>query len=324
MGWFWGSSDDANKSQDALRDLDPSLRDFLKKESPIKYDTSNPPAAPQERPQAPEPKAAAPISKPDENAPPGVPKASLYQDGRYAHLWKTYRPQAEVEAEGKSDQEKMMDILEGYQHRRAEIGRVALENCVMEQIEVSDCFTKGGWSAKTSMCRNENRKFERCYMMQAKFLKALGYLSTYDRPADVDEKIQMHADTLYHRMLAQEKAIEEAKTEGRQIPAFPPLLSSRPKLGQPANEYTPARKNPIEISDLRSKVQQPLNKKLDSLEGEQRELEERAIKAEIEAGTQVAERLDVIHQQQDEARQKRKEQGKETLGDKVFSIFRGK
>lgn len=134
----------------------------------------------------------------------------------------------------------------------------------------------------------------------------------------------MHADTLYHRMLEQEKEIEAAKAEGKPVPAFPPLLSQRPKLGESANEYTPERKDPIEISDLRSKVQGPLNKKLDSLEGEQRELEERAIRAEIEAGTQVADRLGVLHKEQDEERKKRKEQGRETLSDKIYSIFRAK
>lgn len=134
----------------------------------------------------------------------------------------------------------------------------------------------------------------------------------------------MHADTLYHRMLDQEKEIEAAKAEGKPVPIFPPLLSQRPKPGESANEYTPERKNPIGISDLRSKVQNPLNKKLDSLEGEQRELEERAIRAEIEAGTQIADRLGVLHKEQDEERKKRKEQGGETLSDKIYSIFRAK
>ena len=35
----------------------------------------------------------------------------------------------------------------------------------------------------------------------------------------------MHADTLYHRMLEQEAAIEAAKAEGRPVPAFPPLVT---------------------------------------------------------------------------------------------------
>jgi len=52
MGWFWGSSSsgDGNKSQDPLRGLDPSLRDFLAKESPVKYSSSDPPPPPAPKP----------------------------------------------------------------------------------------------------------------------------------------------------------------------------------------------------------------------------------------------------------------------------------
>lgn len=35
-------------------------------------------------------------------------------------------------------------------------------------------------------------------------MKGLGYLSAYDRPAEENEKIQLHADTLFQRMLEQE------------------------------------------------------------------------------------------------------------------------
>jgi hypothetical protein len=35
----------------------------------------------------------------------------------------------------------------------------------------------------------------------------------------------MHADTLYHRMLDQEEAIEKAKAEGKLIPTFPPVIT---------------------------------------------------------------------------------------------------
>ncbi|KAF4625258.1 hypothetical protein G7Y89_g12911 [Cudoniella acicularis] len=328
MGWFWGASDDkdpkasSSKSQDPLRDLDPTLRDFLAKESPVKYDSSNPPAESQTNaPVASESKF--PVAEAGEDRGAAVPKESLYKDGRYADLWKTYRPQAEIEAEGKSDQEKMLDVLEGYKYRRAEIGKVALENCALEQLQVSDCFTKGGWSAKATMCRAENRKFERCYTMQAKFLKALGYLSTFDRPPEVDERIQMHADKLYHQMLEQESAIEAAKAEGRPIPSFPPLLAPKPKVESKATaSQSTEPKMPVEIGDLREKIQGPLRKKLDTLTGEQRDLEEEAIKAEIQAGTQVAERLNVLNKQAEEERKLRREQGRETLGDKIYSIFR--
>jgi hypothetical protein len=176
MGWFWGSSESngGNKSEDPLRDLDPSLREFLKKESPVKYSSSNPaptsqpPTTPQSKPatlpEHPTPNAA---SKAAEDTKPKVPAQSLYKDGRYAELWKTYQSQSEVEAEAKSDQEKINDVLEGYKYRKAEIGRAALENCALEQWDVNECFRSGGWHSRITMCRAENKQLERCYMMQA-------------------------------------------------------------------------------------------------------------------------------------------------------------
>jgi hypothetical protein len=180
MGWFWGSSDnnDGNKSQDPLRDLDPSLRDFLAKESPVKYGSSNPPAAPKSAVAPTSPtgtKYAAPQSSAAEETVSKVPAQSLYKDGRYAHLWRTYQSQAEAEAESKSDAEKIADVLEGYKYRKAEIGRAALENCALEQWQVNDCFRNGEWASRLTMCRTENRELERCYLMQAVCLRVVWY-----------------------------------------------------------------------------------------------------------------------------------------------------
>jgi hypothetical protein len=175
MGWFWGSSGSSNSGlspDDPLRNLNPELREFLAKESPVKYNSSNPPAPLQT--------ASAPALQPehqavaDEQLPENgaeneskVPSKSLFQDGRYAKLWATYQPLSEVEAASKSDSEKINDILEGYKYRRAEIGRAALENCALEQWDLNECFTSGGWATRMQMCRTENKKLERCYTMQA-------------------------------------------------------------------------------------------------------------------------------------------------------------
>jgi hypothetical protein len=178
MGWFWGSSDsnDGNKSQDPLRDLDPSLRDFLAKESPVKYSSSNPTVAPASVPAptpSPASKPIAPEHTTEEGSEPKVPPQSLFKDGRYAHLWKTYQSQAETEAAGKSDQEKINDVLEGYKYRKAEIGRAALENCALEQWQVNECFRNGGWASRLTICRTENRELERCYLMQSVYLSSV-------------------------------------------------------------------------------------------------------------------------------------------------------
>jgi hypothetical protein len=339
MGWFWGSSDEkdaSSKAKDPLRNLDPGLRDFLKKEAPLKYESTNTPA-PLRQPETTETRPSVSQSQSREDSSPVVPPQSLYQDGRYAHLWKNYKSQSEVEAEGKSDQERMMDVLESYKTRKAEIGRVAMENCALEQLEVSDCFRQGGWSAKTTMCRAESRKFERCYTMQAvrmihcwcevllrklqKFLKALGYLSSYDRPVEVDEQIQMQADTLYHQMLDQEKAIEAAKAEGKPIPAFPALLKAQMAK---ANTAEDVEKVQYEISDLNPRVQAPAKKRLEKFEGAERDLEEMALKAEIAAGAHVSTKIEDMERKQEEARKLRKEQGRETIADKFYYAFRAK
>jgi len=142
----------------------------------------------------------------------------------------------------------------------------------------------------------------------------LGYLSTYDRPPEVDEKIQMHADTLYHRMLDQEAAIEAAEAEGRPIPAFPPLVTA-PIAPTSETDH-------IEPSYLPPAVQKQLKKRLEGLSEEEREIEEKAIKAEIQAGEQVAGHLGDLYQKQEEEKRTRKEQGRETIGDKISSIFK--
>jgi len=314
-----------------LRNLDAELRDFLTKESPVKYGHSNPPASTVPAPpsvnhgtQAIESnKAETASAQADADEGLKIPQQSLYKDGRYAYLWKTYQSPADLDAVAKSDQEKINDVLEGYRARKAEIGRAALENCALEQWQVNECFRSGDWTSRMTMCRKENKELERCYMMQAKFLKALGYLSTFDRPSEVDERIQMHADTLYHRMLDQEAAIETAKAEGRPIPEFPPLLSKTSiSKTSPTRPTQSTSTSTIDMaSQLSPAVQAQLKKRLEGLNDEQRQVEERAIAAEIQAGEQLAGHLGTIYQKQDEERQRRKDQGKETIGDKVASVF---
>ncbi len=132
----------------------------------------------------------------------------------------------------------------------------------------------------------------------------------------------MHADTLFHRMLDQEKAIETAKAEGRPVPTFPPLLSVQPKFSATRASIAAATPEKLKAADLSQSVQVGLKKRLEGLSGEERELEERAINAEIAAGLEVKKSLDVIYAKQEEERKKRKEEGKETMGDRLTSIFK--
>ena len=165
MGWL-PSIFGGEKAPDPLSKLDPKLREFLEKESPVKYTTSqsSSPAA-DTRSQA-TPKAAA-ATEDSSSAKAAVPSQSLYQDGRYAHLWKNYRPLAQVESESATDHDKLMDVLEGFKERKALIGRAALENCAIQQEEWVNCMKNGSWEDQLQMCRHQVRRFERCYTMQS-------------------------------------------------------------------------------------------------------------------------------------------------------------
>lgn len=171
-GWSgsWNSWFGA-KTDDPLGKLDPKVRKFLEQESPVKVSGAQrqqeAAAAAKEQAAADDAQqqaAAAARARADD--PNAVPPQSLFPDGRYAHLWKTYRPQGEVEAETKTDQEKLHDVLDAFKSRKNSIGLAAIENCAEEQLDWSDCMRSGSLRARMFMCRDEVRKFESCYNMQ--------------------------------------------------------------------------------------------------------------------------------------------------------------
>ena len=165
MVWPFGSSSNETSSNgDPLRDLDPSLREFLDRESPVRYKPSE---APPPSPQSSKLQQSRESQSPAEKSGNAVPAQSLYQDGRYSGIWSTYRPLHEIESETKTDQEKLLDVIDGYKERRAQIGRAALENCAMEQWALNDCFSGGGVKDRFTMCRAQNKSLERCYVMNA-------------------------------------------------------------------------------------------------------------------------------------------------------------
>lgn len=167
MGWLdgWFGSSSASQSSDPLGNLDPKVREFLAKESPVKYSAASDleKGLKEER----EKQHQERLARQKEREEAKVPRESLYQDGRYAHLWKTYRPLAAIEGESKSDHEKLMDVLDGYKERKNAIGRAALENCADEQLEWNLCMKEGDWAKRARMCSEEVRRFERCYLTQS-------------------------------------------------------------------------------------------------------------------------------------------------------------
>lgn len=293
-----------------MQDLDPKVREFLRKEVPVKYDGSEAKQDGQDQ-QAIKGEPGPATTSTDQTAKGSpsskkVPKASLYQDGRYAHLWKTYKPLGEIESETKSDHEKLQDVLDSFKSRKAAIGQAALENCSEEQLDWNNCMKSGSLKARMTMCSDEVRKFERCYNMQSRLLKALGYINAVDHSPEMDERVQMHADKLYHQMLEQEAAIEKAKAEGLPEPKFEPFV---PKVSEDrvANMSEEAKKR---YQDALAKVDE-----------KEREAEAAAIQAELRSKEAMVGKVKELWKEQEMQRQARKARGEETFKDKVAAVF---
>lgn len=338
MGWFgnWTGSD--GSTSDPYKKLDPTLRDFLDKETPARTEPdSSPPNASARSPDGASDtyrsqlglESAGPDYKNQHSTPahqyteqPKVPKESLFQDGRYAHLWKNYRPQAEVEDGSKTDQDRLADIVAQYKNRKAEIARAAVDNCVEYQIAEKECFTKGSVQKRMSMCRDESKAFNRCYTMQTRFLSALGYLSI-QRSAEEEERIQMHSDKLYHEMLERERLQNEAKGQGSEVPEMPSLIDpekTTKALGENSS-WARARKRAMEagmstnLSSYTPEKQEEIKKRIEGLSPQEKELELQLIAAESRSQWEFAEQINKNLEEEKRHREERRARGKETMGD---------
>ncbi|KAL1646287.1 hypothetical protein SLS58_003243 [Diplodia intermedia] len=338
MGWFWGSSD-SSASADPAKQLDPGLQKFLEKESSQQPQQQLPtPAAPQPAQPSPTPSTAPQTPAGGGGTGTGpVPAESLYQDGRYAHLWKTYEPLTSIESRTRSDQEKLSDIVAAYNDRRANIGRAALENCAFEQVALSDCFRTGSWAART-------QALDRCYTMQSRFLKALGYLSVQGEGAEREVAVQMHADRLYQRMLAQERLATEARERGEEPPAFGSILSRENVAAAMKGEVAPLKvqrvaeagakakvdearareleerelaKDLDEMRGLSPKMRKEFEERLRELHGEERDVELRVIQGEYAESRLIAKQVEALFEEEKVKRLERQEHGKATIGDTI-------
>lgn len=160
MGWLWG-----NSSQDPVKDLDPNLRKYLEQESSDKHV----PAHDVKQPSAPV-STTPELQDPEDPSTLKVPSASLYQDGRYAHLWKTYKPPVDAadESSGVRGAER---VIEKYKQRGDTVQRAAMENCAIEHEALTLCFQTGNWrkqiESRLTMCAAENGTFSRCFETQS-------------------------------------------------------------------------------------------------------------------------------------------------------------
>ncbi|KIW07137.1 uncharacterized protein PV09_02009 [Verruconis gallopava] len=320
LGWFWGSS----SSNDPVKNLDPSLEKVLKSQE------SRPSSLPKIESQTSytqklrETGDLPPARTSDSQSQPQskVPPQSLFQDGRYAHLWKNYEPQAIVESRGETEIDKLKRLSEDNEMRRIELGKAALENCVFEQLAEVECLRNGSAYSKMTLCRPEKKTFLDCYEMQCKFLKALGYWDAVGDPPRADA-IQMHSDKLWQRLKAQEAEIKKAKEEGRPVPQFDSILSpenvravggSLKKLALPL----PASNDgnypyPSIPPDLR----ESFDKRIKNMSKEEAKVEEAVFLAEMEQKRSVILQGVGYLRAEGDARRKRFESGEATIGDRI-------
>lgn len=148
----------------------------------------------------------------------------------------------------------------------------------------------------------------------------------------------MHADTLYHRMMAQEAAIAEAKAAGLPEPQFPPMLpsvsTSTSVAPAPMNDPTTAIPPPPPASAsskkddlptlmpetqamLKPAAQDALRERMKDMSPTERELEEKGVLMSGKSAAETALLMMDVHEQ----RKKRREEGKATFGDQVSGWF---
>lgn len=210
MGWFsFGGSSAPADDGNPTADLDPSLKKFLDEQSPKPYTTTAPtggtdnnvdinaPASIFGQPKNDTAGGSASVGN-DEGSGVGVPQASLFSDGRYAHLWKTYKPlysnqqqqhktaldqqtttttiaspslPSESPSQATSEPSNAERVIDHFKRRKESLNDAALENCAEEHEALTLCFKTGGlgdkiWS-RVTLCKAENEQFSRCYTMQS-------------------------------------------------------------------------------------------------------------------------------------------------------------
>ena len=302
MSWFWGKK----KDEDPTKSLDSDLKQFLDSQQPKTYTPT--PAAP-----IPEDKSlraqSSPANKSDEEE-FQLPKESLYQDGRYKDLWKTYVPHSRIEGQVVTPVQRIIDAKKD---RKASLTQAALQNCAFEEELKRTCYMEGDAYNKLrgrfTLCNRETKAFNRCFTLQAKFLQALGYRGNLTSSDDEDEVIQMHADKLYHRMMDYEAAVEDAKANGTPIPPLTSVFNS-------------ARPAPtLEELNLPDNLRRTLNKPIQQLPPQERELAARALLQETKVSQEFAEDFFAYTTTLNEGRKDRQKKLVNAFGDTLGKFF---
>lgn len=165
MGWFWNDPA-AAAAKDPFHRLNPDVREFLLRESPLKL---APPLTTDDTPPSPSP-------APDTPDTPAAAASTLSKYGdRYADIWEQYRSPRAQETE-RSSQEQLSDIIQAYKWRKGAIGRAALENCADQQAALYHCYQHGSVRERMTTCSADNHRLQDCYVSQTVCLFVSGVM----------------------------------------------------------------------------------------------------------------------------------------------------
>ena len=126
-----------------------------------------------------------------------------------------------------------------------------------------------------------------------------------DTTPEHDERVQLHADKLYHRMIDYEKAVEEARENDDPIPELKSLFDHNKPLPDPETLRVPP--------GVERKMKKPISK----LTPHERELAVAAWKMEMKSNQGYAKDLTEYMEEQHESKKKRQETLTRIFGETV-------
>jgi len=164
-------------------------------------------------------------------------------------------------------------------------------------------------------------------------LYALGYLEAEGRPAELEERIQMHSDRLYQQMLRHEEAVKQAKEQGLPPPEFKPVLSKDNLarvlgvkdakvlgIAEKVEKFSQAG----ELSHVREELRDDYKDRTKNMTPDERMAEDASRLATNLLDVQKAEALMGMKKQQDMEADDRRATGQETMTDRIVRWFRPK
>jgi hypothetical protein len=156
-------------------------------------------------------------------------------------------------------------------------------------------------------------KAETILISAQKFLQALGYAASLEYDAEKEERIQVHADKLYHQMLDYEKKVKEAKAAGTEPPPLTSLFNPDKKSHVEGVAGTKVEIPGGEAVPPGFKPSKPLIK----LTPHERELEIRSYNAQREQQKTYVEEATPFIKSQAEAGTKRQERAVSWFGETI-------